>query len=123
MKICFLTYIILELNAALDSGEYDDLPMREASEHIEARTLVPWLKERVPRMDLSLLSDEYIEEYHDDLEDIQLNYYGRERRKWGVEKRALCLLIAWTNEIVQRRTSGYDAPPSGRGMPIGIVSF
>ena len=98
-----LTYLINELNSALDSGAYDEIPMREASHHIEIGDVVPWLKIRVPEMDLSLLSDSDIDEYHASLFDIYGGYAGRERRKWGVERRALCLLLAWTNEIVQRR--------------------
>lgn len=107
MKKCFFTYIILSLNSALDTGLYDDIPMSEASHHIEVGDVIPWLKETVPDMDLSLLSEDNIERYHAALADIYWAYVGKERRKWGVEKRALCLLIAWTNELVQR---GWYAP-------------
>ena len=103
MKLTFLTYIISELNAALDTGKYDDLPMREASQHIEAGDVIPWLQDSVPDADLSLLTAETANEYHLALADIYGAYAGKESRKWGVERRALCLLIAWTNELVQRR--------------------
>jgi hypothetical protein len=29
-------------------------------------------------------------------------YSGDERKKWGVENSGLCLLLAWTNEIIQQ---------------------
>lgn len=103
MKLHNLTYIILELNAALDTGKYDDVPMREASQHIEAGDVIPWLQDSVPDADLSLLTPEAAIEYQSALADIYGGYAGNERRKWGVEKRALCLLIAWTNELVQQR--------------------
>jgi hypothetical protein len=89
MKANKPTYIILELNSALDSGAYDDVPMREASQHIDAGDVVPWLTGRVAEMDFSLLTDSDIPEYHVSLSDIYGGYAGKERRKWGVERRAL----------------------------------
>ena len=108
MRASKLTYLLLELNSALDSGAYDEIPMREASQHVDAGDVVPWLKTRVTGMDLSLLTDSDIAEYHASLSDIYGGYAGQERRKWGVERRALCLLIAWTNEIVQRKCASAD---------------
>ncbi|MBY0505165.1 MAG: hypothetical protein K2X03_14730 [Bryobacteraceae bacterium] len=122
MKICFFTYIILELNSALDSGEYDDLPMHEAIAHIEAGDVVAWLKRRVPQLDLSLLSDHHIAEYQAALEDLLVNHAGRERLTWGVEKRALCLLLAWTNEIVQR-ASRWQPPEDANWGDIPLASL
>ena len=104
MRLHDLTYIVLELNLALDTGRYDDIPMREASQHIEAGDVVLWLQTRVPDADLSLLTGDAINVYQSALADIDGAYAGNERRKWGVEKRALCLLIAWTNELIQRRS-------------------
>jgi len=103
MTLNKLTFIILELNSALDTGKYDDLSLSEASHHIDARAVLPWLESRVPEMDLSILSEEDADEYQAGLTDIFGGYAGAERRKWGVEHRGLCLLIAWTNELVQRR--------------------
>lgn len=103
MTLTNLTYIILELNAALDTGKYDDIPMSEATQHIESGDVIPWLKRKVPEIDLSLLPEEATNEYHAALADIYGGYGGRERRKWGVERRALCLLLAWTNELIQQR--------------------
>lgn len=102
MKLKTLTYIILEINAALDSGGYDDLPMQEVSQHIEAGDVVPWLKVRIPKADLSLLTEQNVHEYQAGLADIHGGYAGNERRKWGVANRGLCLLIAWTAELIQR---------------------
>jgi hypothetical protein len=103
MTLNKLTFIILELNSALDTGNYDDLSLSEASQHIEARDVIPWLKSRVSEMDLSILSEQDTDEYQAGLTDIFGGYAGTERRKWGVEHRGLCLLIAWTNELIQRR--------------------
>jgi len=103
MRLTNLTYIIIELNAALDAGKYDDIPMREASRHIEAGDIVPWLQSTVPDADLSALAGDPASEYQSALADICGGCAGNERRKWGVERRALCLLIAWTNELIQQR--------------------
>lgn len=102
MKLHTLTYIIFEINAALDSGGYDDVPMQEVGQHIEAGDILPWLKGRVPEADLSLLTEQYADEYQAGLADIYGAYAGNARHKWGVENRGLCLLIAWTAELIQR---------------------
>jgi hypothetical protein len=36
------------------------------------------------------------------LKSIYGGYAGQERRKWGVENKGLCLLVAWTMEIIQQ---------------------
>ena len=102
MKLHTLTYIIFEINTALDSGGYDDLPMQEVSQHIEAGDVVSWLKGRVPEADLSLLTEQSANEYQAGLADIYGGYAGNECHKWGVENRGLCLLIAWTAELIQQ---------------------
>ena len=101
MTLSNLTYIIFELNAALDSRNYDDLPVSEAVENVAAGNIVPWLKRVVPVADLSLLPEHAAREYQSALANIHRACQGRERRKWGVEKRALCLLIGWTTELIQ----------------------
>jgi len=34
-------------------------------------------------------------------------YAGNERRKWGIENLGLCLLLAWTNKIIQQGSGWY----------------
>jgi hypothetical protein len=67
MKTTTFTCLILELNSSMDSGTYDDIPMQEAIEHIEAGDVVPWLQRRAPNMDLSLLTESDIAEYQESL--------------------------------------------------------
>ena len=74
----------------------------QVSQHIAAGDVVPWLKGRVLEADLSLLTEESVNEYQAGLADIYGGYAGNERRKWGVGNRGLCLLIAWTAELIQR---------------------
>src|SRR5690349_19336859 len=113
MEISRLTYILLILNAALDTGEYDDITMVEVRDRIEAGNVLFWLKSRIPVLDFSLLKADEVAEYEASLADIRESYGGMEGRKWGVRKRGLCLLIAWTNEIIQRKDSaGWHVIPN-----------
>ena len=103
MVLNTLTIIILELNAAVDSRNYDDITVEEANQHIEAEDVVEWLSGRVPEADLSLLTPDLRKEYHSGLAELRATYAGDERDQWGVQNRGLCLLIAWTNELVQQQ--------------------
>jgi hypothetical protein len=109
MKHTPLTLMILHLNSVLDSGKYDGITVEEVKDHIDDRSILPWLRQRAPELEDELreildtdLYGDFEEFYVGQLQDILGGYGGRERRKWGVEKKGLCLLIAWTNEIVQR---------------------
>ena len=109
MKHTPLTLMILHLNSLLDLGKCDSITVDEVKNHIDDRSILPWLRQRAPELDAELrefldthLYGDFEEFYADQMLDICLSYSGRERRKWGVEKRGLCLLIAWTNEIIQR---------------------
>ncbi|MFZ1061677.1 MAG: hypothetical protein WAP47_21085, partial [Candidatus Rokuibacteriota bacterium] len=47
------------------------------------------------------------------LQEILKTYRGHERRKWGVARSGLCLLVAWTAELVmvtQSRFRRLDTP-------------
>jgi len=39
--------------------------------------------------------------YTQSLQSIYYGYAGDERRKWGIQNSGICLLLAWTNEIIQ----------------------
>lgn len=102
MKLNLLTMTILELNAALDSGKYDAVSIDEVEKHIEAGDIVEFMVSTLGT-DLSLLDDTARGELTEWLQDILSACGGRERRKWGIENRGVCLLIAWVNEFVQQR--------------------
>ena len=60
-----------------------------------------------------LLSDTYGDFetwYGEQLKDIYAGYIGQERRKWGIENRGLCLLVAWTATIIQMATRSLEIP-------------
>ncbi len=98
-----LTYTVFELNSALDTGKYDDVSLDEVKGHIEAGDIFDFLDQRLgDNVDLSLLDELARAAVSDGLADICDCYGGMERKKWGVENRGLCLLIAWVNELLQR---------------------
>lgn len=103
-----LTYVILEINSLIDTGQFDRIPFADVKAAIQSERVLPYLAELSPEtVDLSLIIRDspypgFAKFYHAQMKDILGGYGGRERRKWGVENRGLCLLLAWTNEIVQR---------------------
>lgn len=110
-SITSLTYVLFEINTMIDTGRYDDITVAEISEHIRHRDVLPFLAERgADDVDFSLVLTSkptfpaFVNYYHDELLDILEAYAGRIRRKWGVESRGLCLLVAWTTEMLQRGT-------------------
>jgi hypothetical protein len=114
MKHTALTLLILYLNSLLDSGKYDDISLEDVKRHIDDGSILRFLRQRAGTdIDLSAHLDSSI---HGNFEEFYVNnlqatldaYGGNERRKWGVEKKGLCLLLAWTNEIIQQG-SGWQA--------------
>ncbi len=103
MNLIKLTSVVLQLNAVIDSGDYDGISLEDVKDHIRQGDIVRWLQEHAPDADLSLLSDDDVREYGEMLAAIDGGYAGSERKKWGVEKKGLCLLLAWTNELIQQR--------------------
>lgn len=107
-KLTVLTLLILEYNQLLDSGKYNDITIDEVHEAIKRKDIIPWLAKRTAGdSDFSLYTDAdtysvYLEFYYEQMANIYGGYAGQERRKWGVENLGLCVLIAWTNEIIQQ---------------------
>jgi hypothetical protein len=104
MKLVNLTTCIRKVNAAIDTGTYDDVSLEEVHQHIENGDLFPYLASRLEgNIDLSLLGERVSGEINDELGRILDAYGGQERRKWGVENNGLCLVVAWLNELIQQR--------------------
>ena len=97
----------LRLNALVDSGKYNDITIDEIHRAIQRKHVLQFLKQRIGNdIDLSIhLSStwgDFEGFYETKLNDIYGGYAGDERRKWGIENLGLCLLVAWTNEIIQQ---------------------
>ena len=105
MEHTALTLLITELNHLLDTGKYDDITIEEVHEHIDSGTILQFLRERAGD-DIFLLS---ALDCYTDFEDFYVKYLqrfygaypGHEYQKYGVKNNGLCLLIAWTNQIIQ----------------------
>lgn len=108
MKVSALTLLILHVNSLIDSGKYSDITIDDIHKAIEGKRVLRFLKERAGKdIDLSIHLDSnayggFEAYYETQLENIHGGYAGQERRKWGVERSGLCLVLAWTNEIIQQ---------------------
>ncbi len=108
IRLTSLTHLLLEINAAADTGQYDHITVKDVHGAIKRGQVLRFLKDSCKTdIDLSLLLDskdpEFERWYERSLQDIYGGYAGNERRKWGVENRGMNLLIAWTTEIIQQR--------------------
>jgi len=106
-KLTRLTLLILEYNHLLDTRKYDYITIEDIHREIKNGTVLRYIaKEAADEVDLSMYLDgeessNFVSQYAQQLQSIYGGYAGQERRKWGVENLGLCLLIAWTNEIIQ----------------------
>jgi hypothetical protein len=107
IKLTALTLIVNEINHIIDTGKYVDISIEDAHEAIKNKRIIPYLVEITGSdADFSLLGSDgayqsYIKHYDEKMYRIYNAYAGDESRKWGVENSGLCLLLAWTNEIIQ----------------------
>ncbi|MCI5157448.1 MAG: hypothetical protein D3906_03240 [Candidatus Electrothrix sp. AUS1_2] len=115
MKLTYLTYLLLEINAVIDTGKYDHISIEDVHREIKNGTVLKLIaREAASDIDLSLRLDKRDDElnferhYLRHLQSIYGGCAGQERRKWGVENKGLCLLVAWTMEIIQQG-SGWQA--------------
>lgn len=108
MEVTALTLLILQINKLIDSGKYNDITIEDVHQAIESKNLLRFLKQKAGSdIDLSLQIDSttyggFEEYYETQINNIYAGYSGQERRKWGVEKLGLCIVLAWTNEIIQQ---------------------
>ena len=116
IKLSPFTSLAMQLNAAIDSGKYANIGMPEVKRHLHDGSIFKFLEEKVGEdVDLSLLTSPdscypgFVEYYNKRMESMVNAYAGNESRKWGVEKQGLCLLLAWTLEMIQQG-SGWHPP-------------
>jgi len=113
VNLAALTLLILEINHLIDTKKYFDITISDIHEAIESRSVLNFLKEKANGdIDLSLFVStntfpDFEEFYNEQLQQIYNAYGGSERRKWKIENLGLCLLVAWTNEIIQLGAGWY----------------
>ena len=106
-----LTGFLFEINAAIDTGKHADVSVDEVEDHIEQGDLLEFLRNRLADdVDLSMIDAEREAALTAWLFDIFGGNKGRESRKWGVRNSGLCLLVAWTAELVQQKA--WEQPPT-----------
>jgi hypothetical protein len=106
MSYAKLAFLIFGLNHLVDYGFHEGVTLDEVEQHIRKGDVLDWLGQRFEgHIDVSvyLHNREAYREITTGLQEILGAYAGQERRKWGVKNNGICLLIAWTAELVQQR--------------------
>ena len=113
VKLTALTLLILEINHLIDSGKFDDLKIDVVYDWIKTEKIIPSLAKLAKNhIDLSSYDSDgpyrnFAQYYHEQMKYLYDGYAGNHARKWGVENLGLCLLLAWTNELIQQGSGWY----------------
>lgn len=108
VKLTPLTFMASEITHLLDTGKYNHVTIADIKREIRQGTIFEYLKTLAgDDIDLSIIQEGttypgFKDFYVEYLQRIVDAYSGNERRKWGIENSGLCLLLAWTIEIVQQ---------------------
>jgi hypothetical protein len=105
LYLSHLTLFIPEMTVAIEHGYLGKVSFEEVYQGIEQGNLVPFLKEKLgDAVDLSLIKpeDEQGRLFIEAMRYVVPGLEGRERRKTGIEKCGLCLLIVLCIEAVRQ---------------------
>jgi hypothetical protein len=102
MRITVLTFLGFYINSAIDTGKYDGISVSDVQDQIRAGTIFEFLQRKLGNdIDLSILDGEkkteLLKEWTGLVEAVD------ERRKMGIEKSGLTLLMAYLLEGIQQR--------------------
>lgn len=109
-RLTALTILVLELNHLIDSKKYDNITIENVYTWIEEKTIFKSLiKQTGNDTDFSLYQNDgpysnFVKHYEEQMYNLHNAYSGDHNRKWGVQNLGLCLLLAWTNELIQQGT-------------------
>ena len=104
------TFISFQLNSLLDEGLF--LDYQETVQNLEAKTVFDLLKQKFgTQIDLSIVDAKEIRDISDLFLDLVLAVNAR--RKFGVSKNGISLLLAYCIEGIQREHS-----KSRRDLPV-----
>ena len=106
MHLNAITMILRNISVILDSNKYTEISIDEIHEHIENGTILDFISGFDEARELKGIIESDLWEgfdkfYVQSLQSIYYGYAGNERRKWGIQNSGICLLLAWTNEIIQ----------------------
>jgi len=100
IRLTALTYMILALNALIDTGKYQSIPIKVIEDEIENGTILEYLT------NISVYNLDLVIKTYPNFRDFYISYLQNmpigDESKWRVENSGLCLLLAWTNEIIQQ---------------------
>ena len=101
MKSSECPFLLWQLIAAADTGDFDKLSIEDVRLHARSGTISKFLQETFAKVaDFSIFKDEDWRVIDRDFGDMENAIDSS--RKFGVENRGLALLMAWTLEGVQR---------------------
>jgi hypothetical protein len=101
-----IVLVIKELSALLDTGMYDAISIQDVKKHIRTGDILRFISEMAgTESDFSAVlqsraGTDFERLYTESLQALDQAYAGDERRKWGIEKRGLCLLLSWTAQLL-----------------------
>lgn len=109
MRITNLTFLAFYLNGAIDTGKYADVDCDEVGRAIDNGTIFGFLAKRLEGdIDLSTFDATKRAELITEWQNLRNAVSAR--RKFGVEKNGLCLLVAYCLEGIQRRQDTNPQP-------------
>jgi hypothetical protein len=102
-----VTMILFGLSVLMDSGKCDDVTLDDVKQHAEKGDLIAFLTEKGGGIFASgflKLPDwaDFVRWYVNEIADLCHSMHDRERRKYGIKNRGICLLISYTAEIIQQ---------------------
>jgi hypothetical protein len=102
--ISYLAMVLFGLSAMLDTGKHDNITIDEVKRHSLNGNLLKFLRERNGgsfAMGITDGNPEFGKWYEAQIADNCKAMDGRERRKYDIQNRGLCLLVSYTAEIIQ----------------------
>jgi len=102
-----MAMVLFGLSALLDSGNADDITLNDVKGHARNGDLIEYLTKKAGGVFASGFLEGpipkefrtwYVEQIRENCDAMD----GRERRKYGIENRGICLLISYTAEIIQQ---------------------
>lgn len=113
MNLNAITMVMRNISVILDSNKYTDISINDIHRHIEDGTVLDFIANLEEARELKSMMESgtwkgFDKFYVQSLQSIYFAYAGDESRRWGIENSGICLLFAWTNEIIQMG-SGWHA--------------
>lgn len=99
-----LAMVLFGLSQMLDTGKHDDITIDEIKHQSASGTLLRFLRERNGgsfAMGIADTNPNFANWYEAQIAEHCKAMSGRERRKYAIKSRGLCLLISYTAEIIQ----------------------